>query len=90
MAYSIDVVSLGDDAFAALAGVNLWIVDCLRDDPHPSHSHLEQTLAWIARLRPERAVLSHMNHQIDYGDLKSRCPPGVEPGYDGMVIEVPD
>jgi phosphoribosyl 1,2-cyclic phosphate phosphodiesterase len=89
VAYSIDVVSLDDNAFATLAGVKLWVVDCLRDDPHPTHSHLEQTLAWIARLRPERAVLSHMNHQIDYDDLKSRCPPGVEPGYDGMVVEVP-
>jgi phosphoribosyl 1,2-cyclic phosphate phosphodiesterase len=37
---------------------------------------------------PVRAVLIHMNHQIDYEDLKSRCPPGVEPAYDGMVLEL--
>jgi phosphoribosyl 1,2-cyclic phosphate phosphodiesterase len=29
-----------------------------------------------------------LNHEIDYQDLRRRCPPGVEPGYDGLVIEV--
>ncbi len=88
MAYSTDVKSLDEAAFDALAGIKLWIVDCLRDDPHPTHSHFAQTLEWIERVQPERAILTHLNHQIDYEDLRRRCPPGVEPGYDGMVIEV--
>ncbi len=86
-AYSTDVSALDAAAFSALDGVKLWILDCLRDRPHPTHSHLAQTLEWIARVGPARAVLTHMNHQIDYQDLKSRCPPGVEPAYDGMVLE---
>ena len=90
VAYSTDVVSLDEAAFAALAGVQLWIVDCLRERPHPTHSHLAQTLDWIGRVGPARALLTHMNHQIDYEELKSRCPPGVEPAYDGMVVEVDD
>ena len=44
-AYSTDVTELDDDAFAALAGVELWIVDCLRREPHPTHSHLAKTLS---------------------------------------------
>ncbi len=87
-AYSTDVTALDAAAFAALDGVDLWILDCLRERPHPTHSHLEQSLEWIARVAPARAVLTHMNHQIDYEYLKSRCPPGVEPAYDGMVLEV--
>jgi len=90
VAYSTDVVSLDEAAFAALEGVSLWIVDCLRENPHPTHSWLEQTLQWIARVRPRRAVLTHMNHQTDYAALLARCPPGVEPGYDGMTIDVED
>lgn len=86
VAYSTDVVELDDAAFAALADVEVWIVDCLRIDPHPTHSHLAQTLAWIERVQPKRAILTHMNHQTDYEDLKSRCPANVEPGYDGLVI----
>ena len=88
VAYSTDASALDEAAFSALDGVKLWILDCLRDRPHPTHSHLARSLEWIARVAPARAVLTHMNHQIDYDDLKRRCPPGVEPAYDGMVLEV--
>jgi phosphoribosyl 1,2-cyclic phosphate phosphodiesterase len=87
-AYSTDVVELGEGAFAALEGVSLWIVDALRLAPHDTHSHLEKTLGWIARVKPARAVLTHMNFEMDYDDVAARCPPGVEPGYDGLAIEV--
>jgi phosphoribosyl 1,2-cyclic phosphate phosphodiesterase len=90
MAYSTDVVTLGDEAFAAIAGVELWIVDCLRRTPHPTHSHLAQTLAWIARVGPRRAILTHMDQSLDYRELSAELPAGVEPGQDGLVIELPD
>lgn len=87
-AYSTDVKALDEAAFAVLDGVKLWVVDCLRDDPHPTHSHTAQTLEWIARVKPARAILTHMNEKLDYDELAARCPAGVEPGYDGLVIEV--
>lgn len=86
--YSTDVVRLDERAFAALAGVEVWIVDCIRHAPHPTHSHIEQTLAWIERLKPRRAILTHMDQSLDYAALRRDLPPGVEPGYDGLVIEV--
>ncbi len=88
VAYSTDVVDLNDEAFAILEGLDLWIVDCLRFEPHPTHAHFERTLAWIERAKPRRAVLTHLNHMVDYDALAARCPPGVEPGYDGLVIEM--
>jgi phosphoribosyl 1,2-cyclic phosphate phosphodiesterase len=90
LGYSTDVTELDDDAFMALAGVELWIVDCLRRAPHPTHSDLAKTLAWIARLRPRRAVLTHMDQSLDYRELAGELPAGVEPGYDGLTIELPD
>lgn len=90
LAYSTDVVELDDAAFAALAGVELWIVDCLRREAHPTHSHLAKTLAWIARVRPRRAVLTHMDQSLDYRELSAELPDGVEPGYDGLAVELPD
>jgi phosphoribosyl 1,2-cyclic phosphate phosphodiesterase len=86
LAYSNDVVGLDDAAFEILAGVKVWIVDALRYTPHPTHSHLARTLEWIARLKPERAVLTNMHIDLDYNTLKAELPPGVEPAYDGMVI----
>ncbi len=88
MAYSTDVVDLDETAFAVLEGVELWIVDCLRYEPHPTHSHLAKTLSWIARVKPRRAVLTHMDIPLDYATLRRDLPAGVEPGYDGLTIEL--
>ena len=90
LGYSTDVTELDDAAFTALAGIELWIVDCLRYEPHPTHSHLAKTLAWIERLKPRRAVLTHMDRPLDYRELAAKLPPGVEPGQDGLIFELPD
>jgi phosphoribosyl 1,2-cyclic phosphate phosphodiesterase len=88
VAYSSDVVALDDAAFAAMAGVELWIVDALRYTPHPTHAHVERTLGWIERLRPKHAILTNMHIDLDYAELAGRLPEGVEPAVDGMRIEV--
>ncbi|HJU18313.1 MAG TPA: MBL fold metallo-hydrolase [Stellaceae bacterium] len=89
-AYSTDVTELDEEAFAALAGTELWIVDCLRREPHPTHSHLAKTLSWIARVKPRRAVLTHMDQSLDYRELSAELPADVEPGRDGLVITLDD
>lgn len=88
VAYSPDVDHLDEDAFAALQGIDCWIVDALRHTPHPSHAHLARTLDWIARVKPNRAILTNMHVDLDYDTLKRELPPGVEPAYDGMVLPV--
>jgi phosphoribosyl 1,2-cyclic phosphate phosphodiesterase len=90
VAYSTDVTSLDETAFAALAGIELWIVDCMRREPHPTHSHLAKTLSWIDRVRPRQAILTHMDQSLDYRELSAELPAGVEPGYDGLTLELPD
>ena len=89
-AYSTDVTELDENAFAAIAGIELWIVDCLRREPHPTHSHLAKTLSWIARVKPRRAVLTHMDQSLDFQELSAELPNGVEPGQDGLVVELPE
>lgn len=87
-AYSTDARELSEEAFRALAGVEVWVVDCLMEKPNFGHSHLAQTLAWIERVRPKRAVLTHMNHTVDYESWMARMPKGVELAYDGLVLEI--
>ncbi len=89
IAYSSDVDGLDDAAFAALAGVDCWIVDALRYMPHPSHAHVARTLEWIERVKPKRAILTNMHVDLDFAKLAAELPPGVEPAFDGMVIEAP-
>jgi phosphoribosyl 1,2-cyclic phosphate phosphodiesterase len=87
-AYSTDVIRLDDRAFAALAGVEVWIVDCMRREPHVTHSHLAQTLDWIARVKPRRAILTHMDESLDYAALRRELLPGIEPGHDRLVLDI--
>lgn len=85
--YSPDVSGFPPESFEALGGLDLWVVDCLREKPHLSHAHLELTLSWIERLRPKRTILTHMSHELDFSDLASKLPDGVEPAVDGMVLD---
>jgi phosphoribosyl 1,2-cyclic phosphate phosphodiesterase len=86
VAYSADIKSLPADSLAAMAGLDLWIVDALRKPPHPSHFNLDEALAWIARVKPKRAILTNLHSDMDYASLRASLPPGVEPGYDGMTF----
>jgi phosphoribosyl 1,2-cyclic phosphate phosphodiesterase len=84
--YSTDTDRLTDDMASLFANLDLWIVDGLREKPHPSHAHLDETLGWIAQLQPKRAIITHMDQSLDYATLAARLPEGVEPGHDNLVI----
>ncbi len=89
-AYSSDVSDLDEAAFEALKGVRLWVVDALRWTPHPTHANVDKALEWIARVGPERAILTNLHVDLDYADLKSKLPNGIEPAYDGLSITLTD
>lgn len=84
--YSTDFHDVTADMVGLFRGIDVWVVDALRERPHPTHAHLAQTLAAIDRVRPGRAILTHMDTSMDYRSLAERLPPGVEPGYDGLTI----
>ena len=88
LAYTPDVKDMPERAFDAISGISLWVADALRDKPHPSHSHLEQTLGWARRARAAQTVLTNMHIDLDYRALLVRCPDGVRPGYDGLRLVV--
>jgi phosphoribosyl 1,2-cyclic phosphate phosphodiesterase len=87
LAYCNDVNGLPERSLDALRSLDVLIIDALRYTPHPSHANLEQTLAWIDQLKPRRAVLTNLHIDMDYQTLTRTLPAGVEPAYDGMVIE---
>ncbi len=89
LAYSCDLSGLPAASLPALAGLGVWIVDALRDKPHPSHLSVAETLALIGHLKPRRAILTNLHADLDYDELRSRLPPNVEPGYDGLRLELP-
>lgn len=90
LAYLPDVIDIPDPAWKSLADLDIWIVDALRRDPHPTHAHLDLTLEWIARAAPKRAVLTNMHIDLDYDTLCAELPERVEPAFDGMQLTLPD
>ncbi|MCF8473545.1 MAG: MBL fold metallo-hydrolase [Emcibacter sp.] len=86
--YSTDFNVIDEDSERYLYDLDLWIVDALRLSPHPTHSHLEQTLRWIENYKPKRAILTHMTNDMDYDSLVKLLPNNIEPAYDGMVIAI--
>ncbi|MGL4426711.1 MAG: MBL fold metallo-hydrolase [Alphaproteobacteria bacterium] len=87
-AYSTDVVSLSPEALALLEGIDLWVVDCMDIAPRPTHAHLELTLSWIEKIKPKKALLTHMGQAMDFETLCQKLPPGVEPAYDGLMLDL--
>ncbi len=85
-AYLPDVSDIPDDVWPALENLDLWIVDALRRDPHPTHAHLAKTLAWIDRVQPKRAVLTNMHIDLDYETLAAETPDHIQPAYDGLEL----
>jgi len=83
MAYLTDLKELPPASEALLGGLELLVLDMLRDVPHPTHLSLTEALAIVARLAPRRTVLTHLGHEIQWRELSSRLPPGVEAAYDG-------
>lgn len=88
LAYCNDLNDLPDETKVQLHGLDWLIIDALRYTPHPSHAHLDQTLAWIEELKPKRAVLTNLHVDLDFATLQRDLPEGVEPGYDGWSCEI--
>lgn len=89
VAYLPDVADIPEDVWPKLDGLACWIVDALRRDPHPTHSHLAQTLDWIERVAPENAVLTNMHIDLDYETVLAETPTHVQPAYDGLRLTYP-
>lgn len=86
VAYLPDVASIPDAVWPVLEGLDCWIVDALRRDPHPTHSHLAQTLDWLERVAPRRGILTNMHIDMDYETLVHETPDHITPAHDMLTL----
>jgi phosphoribosyl 1,2-cyclic phosphate phosphodiesterase len=87
IAYTPDLNAIPDTSIAALENLDIWIVDALRYKRHPSHFSLSETLGWIERLQPKRAILTNLHTDMNFETLRGQLPANIEPAFDGLVIE---
>ncbi len=88
VAYLPDVSAIPDASWTVLENLDIWIVDALRRDPHPTHSHLANTLGWIEKMAPKQAILTNMHNDLDYATVAAETPDHVRPAYDGLTFTI--
>lgn len=90
LAYISDCHTIPDETIAKMKGVDVLVLNCLRERSHPTHLSLADALGYIERIGPKRAYLTHMCHDFSHEEWLRKLLPGVEPAYDGLKLEVGD
>jgi phosphoribosyl 1,2-cyclic phosphate phosphodiesterase len=85
-AYLTDMSDIPPESISLLQGLDVLVLDALRHDPHPSHSHLEKSVALVEQLKPRRAFFTHMSHDLDHVATDAKLPPHIRLAYDGLKI----
>jgi phosphoribosyl 1,2-cyclic phosphate phosphodiesterase len=88
VAYTPDLNGIPDASLPALEHLDVWIIDALRQTPHPTHFSLSEALHWIDQLKPKRAILTNMHLDMDYDELRKSLPGNVEPAFDGLSFTI--
>jgi len=86
LVYAIDYHDLTPDMAAMYEGADVWISDCLRRRPHPTHAHLDAVLGWARELRVGQLWLTHLDNSMDYATLSAELPNWAAPAHDGQEI----
>lgn len=85
-AYITDFKSIPEASISMLRDLDILVLDALRRKPHPTHSHLENSLAVVEKLRPKRAFFTHMCHDLDHQGTEAHLPSQVRLAYDGLKV----
>ncbi len=86
-AYATDLKMIPADSLEGLRDLDVLVLDCVRIKPHSTHLGLSEALEYIENLKPKRAFLTHLNHDILYQRDSKLLPENVEFGYDGLVVD---
>lgn len=83
LAYCTDCKIIPDETLTALHGVDLLVLDMLREKEHPTHMNFDEAMAVVETLKPRQTVLVHTGHEVRYAEWQHRLPDGVVLAVDG-------
>lgn len=88
-AYVTDAKTIKAEEKEKLKGLEVLVINALRREPHHSHFNLEEALAMIKELKPEKAYLTHISHLLGFHDeVEAELPENVFLAYDNLKIEI--
>jgi phosphoribosyl 1,2-cyclic phosphate phosphodiesterase len=83
-----DVSEIPESSFPLLEGLDILLLDCLREKSHPTHINIEQSISYIGRIKAKQSYLIHMTHELEYASLSKKLPKDVFVGFDGLKLSV--
>ncbi len=87
-AYLTDHSDIPERSKAKLHGLDVLFLDALRHRPHPTHSTVERSVAWVNELKPRRAYFTHICHDLPHQATEDSLPENVHLAYDGLELDV--
>jgi phosphoribosyl 1,2-cyclic phosphate phosphodiesterase len=85
-AYLTDMSDIPEASFDRLRDLDIVILDALRREPHPSHSHLDKSIAIAKRIGAKRTYFTHISHDLDHAPTEAELPEGIHLAYDGLRL----
>jgi phosphoribosyl 1,2-cyclic phosphate phosphodiesterase len=86
-AYLTDMSDLPESSFDRLHDLDVVVLDALRREPHPSHSHLENSIRIAEKIGAKRTYFTHIAHELDHAEVEAELPTNIRPAYDGLQLE---
>jgi phosphoribosyl 1,2-cyclic phosphate phosphodiesterase len=87
VAYCTDVNEIPKASWPLLEGLRVLVLDGLRFKPHPGHFSINEAVDVIQKLRPAKAYLTHMSHDVEHESTNRMLPPHIELAYDGLSFD---
>lgn len=85
-AYLTDMSDIPEESYALLKGLDILVLDALRLEPHPSHSHLARSVELVEKIAPRRAYFTHISHGLDHESTNAALPSHIRLAHDGLKL----
>ncbi len=86
LAYVTDAKTIPPASMELLRGLDVLVLNALRERPHPTHLSLAEAVAIVEELRPRAAYLVHLSHELSHTAASALLPSGIEVAYDGLTV----
>ena len=88
LAYFTDCSLLPEEAIEAARGVEVLVLDALRETPHPTHMNFEQAIAASRLVAPGSTYFIHLCHDVSHARKEAELPEGHHLAYDGLRLKI--